>query len=454
MSQTVISVVMEVQPRSVGRLRSLIADLRRPVGAAADGYAHLQASVPTLHFMSLTVFADDQYDPIFVIEANFDGPAEAFWQALDAAIGAQLRDMFRCGKTPRDRNATLFHEVTKDGASDAVAPLLGALSVRPAVFHQGNRGLSRDRIEREGALFLDARAALEAAPPAAGASAADIHRTLRATLVQRHPWLAAAAPARVPLGEGLADLARLTAFVVIVLAVLGLPSALAGLVLQARSAWAWSGLATASGLVCVGVIVAWLRWLEQRDPGQDEPPLDQAMLREIARAEDKIAQNHMISIVHLKPGVLRAVLIRVGLWGLGLLLRVTARDGYLASMRTIHFAHWALVSNGGRLMFHSNFDGSWESYLDDFIEKAHAGLTLAWSSGVGFPATRFLILDGATQGRKFKAWARHSMAPSAFWFSAYKSFTVNQIERHARIAAGLRRASLGEKEAQVWALDL
>jgi hypothetical protein len=39
-------------------------------------------------------------------------------------------------------------------------------------------------------------------------------------------------------------------------------------------------------------------------------------------------------------------------------------------MRTIHFAHWAFVSNGSRLMFFSNFDHNWESYLDDFIEGA------------------------------------------------------------------------------------
>ena len=105
-------------------------------------------------------------------------------------------------------------------------------------------------------------------------------------------------------------------------------------------------------------------------------------------------------------------------------------------------------------MFFSNFDGSWESYLDDFIEKEHQGLTLAWTSGVGFPPTRFLVLDGATQGRKFKAWARHSMAESLFWYSAYPSFTVNQIERQARVADGLRQGALGEKEAAQWALNL
>ena len=108
-------------------------------------------------------------------------------------------------------------------------------------------------------------------------------------------------------------------------------------------------------------------------------------------------------------------------------------------MRTVHFAHWAFVNNGSRLLFFSNFDHSWDSYLDDFIEKAHGGLTLAWGSCVGFPPTRFLVLDGASHGRQFKAWARHSMAVSRFWFSAYRDLTVDQIERHARIADGLRK---------------
>jgi hypothetical protein len=135
-------------------------------------------------------------------------------------------------------------------------------------------------------------------------------------------------------------------------------------------------------------------------------------------------------------------------------VRVVATDGYLGSMRTIHFAHWAFVNNGSRLMFFSNFDHSWESYLDDFIEKAHGGLTLAWGGGVGFPATRFLVLDGASHGRQFKAWARHSMAVSRFWYSAYKTLTVDQIERNARLADGLRKPTLTKEEANAWALDL
>src|SRR5947209_10945570 len=116
-------------------------------------------------------------------------------------------------------------------------------------------------------------------------------------------------------------------------------------------------------------IVLWLRWLELRDSSQDAPPLNPELLREMARREDRIAQNHMGSVVLVKPGGLRMALFRAGHLGLGLIVRATATDGYLGSMRTIHFAHWVFVNNGSRLIFFSNFDHSWESYLDDFIEK-------------------------------------------------------------------------------------
>jgi hypothetical protein len=184
------------------------------------------------------------------------------------------------------------------------------------------------------------------------------------------------------------------------------------------------------------------------------PHVDPKLLRAMAQREDWIPQNHMGSIVLIKPGVLRAMLIRAGHLGLGLLLRVTARDGYLGSMRTIHFAHWAMVNNKTRLMFFSNFDQTWESYLDDFVEKAHVGLTLAWSCGVGFPPARFLLYEGASQGRQFKEWARHSMAVSHFWHSAYKDLTTEQIERNYRIALGLRQTNLSDEEAAQWISDL
>jgi len=70
------------------------------------------------------------------------------------------------------------------------------------------------------------------------------------------------------------------------------------------------------------------------------------------------------------------------------------------------------------------------------------------------PADAFPGIDGASHGRQFKVWARNSMAVSRFWFSAYEEYTVNQIERNARIADGLRKTTLTTSEADAWARDL
>ena len=203
-------------------------------------------------------------------------------------------------------------------------------------------------------------------------------------------------------------------------------------------------------------LLLWLRRLERRDPSQEAPPLDEEALREMARREDQsYVQNHMGSVVLVKPGVLRAVLVRVGLRGLGLVLRVTATDGYLGSMRTIHFAHWALVSNGSRLMFFSNFDGSWESYLDDFIEKAHGGLTLAWGERRRLPAGAVPGHRTApAQGRQVQGVGPPFHGREPVLVQRLRGLTVNQIERHASVADGLCRPTLTDEEAATWTKQL
>jgi len=543
MRQTILSVVLDVEPQSARRLSDLIEEFKKdqePPGAA-EWYSDLKQGVPSLHFMSMSVFESAIYDPIFVIEANFDGPPGPFWAQMEAAIGIQLRPMLRCCKRPADGDGPTYDAVTKPFSRYPLAPYLEKRTLRPSVFHQGNRGLDRDRILAEGELFLATRVALAQPSPTdpnpyRGITAAEIHRKLRGELLDRFPWLAKPAPPRISWLERLADWGQLVVFAffalfcisfpgmalaqvtpagrfvvglalaMVVLAILlaGRRAVVPGGVVPARTrrlvlpslsikTIVAGGVVVAAYIVIASVIgvgvamlmtgldiddsvrlsikvvglgllsgvffivplvVLWLRWLERRDSSQDAPLVDERLLGEMARREDWIPQNHMGSVVLVKPGILRTALFRTGHRGLGLLLRILATDGYLGSMRTVHFAHWAFVNNGSRLMFFSNFDHSWESYLDDFIEKAHMGLTLAWGSDVGFPPTRFLVLDGASQGRKFKAWARHSMAVSRFWYSAYRDFTVDQIERNARIADGLRKEAMNEQEAAAWARDL
>ena len=603
MRQTTLSVVLEVEPVSAGRLCGLIEAFKK---LQQPSYASMKNGMPSLHFMSLSVFNGADYDPLFVIEVNCDFRPGPFWAQFEAAIGEQIRPMLRCCKRPMDSDGPLYHAVTALDSRYPIAPYLERRTLEPSVYHHGNRGLSRDRILREGGLFLATRVELaqprpDAVNPYRTIPAEQIHRNLRDAMLGRFSWLAEPEVQRITLRERVSDWLRLFALLVAVLSVLSIPGfavmiflqafipsyatwfltdfyalaffmivpLLAGIVLyvnrharpgegassesgglapsfqnellsfgnpitlivlalvvvglialvlgtiaaaslaiydivlfdafqRAVAAYAatnglyqpllaaidafssalkhnvnniqgmfgdfvanfnamfrlaWIGIYTAF-IVSVPALAVWLRRLERRDSHHDAPPIDFRELREMTRREDRIPQNHMGSVVLVKPGVLRMALFRTGHFALGLVLRVVAMDGYLGSMRTVHFAHWAFVNNASRLMFLSNFDHSWDSYLDDFIEKAHGGLTLAWGSGVGFPPTRFLVMDGASHGRQFKAWARHSMAVSRFWFSAYPDYTVDQIERHARIAEGLRKTSLSPAEAAEWVKDL
>ena len=112
----------------------------------------LQA-IKTLHFLSMTVFADDKYDPIFVLEANFDPPDGPFWADLEAAIGPELRDLLGLCKRPPGRTGKMFAAVTAEGAKMPIAPLLEAQALVPTVGYEGARGMTRERIEREAALL-------------------------------------------------------------------------------------------------------------------------------------------------------------------------------------------------------------------------------------------------------------------------------------------------------------
>ena len=538
MAQTLLSLILELQPASVMHVQDILARWRDNQEQASNLYSEMRIRMPGLHFMSFTVFDDSQDDPILAIEANTDDEAKLFWHRLAAAYGDVLQTVVLCCKRPAGRAGSRFDAAIRPGATDSVAAFFQHLSRRPIAGHQGHRGLTRARIEQEAALFIDMQTLLGQRTATTPATAVGLHAELRAALLPAHPWLGQSPPARIPLWEWLGDVVALALALTLLIFILSLPGLLlsplntnllltviacvgvtASLILwrglslddlrEARRAKAeftlmlqhavsflvstsaqvttaalfaifyvsvsssiaaigfWTGgggtfgaayvegLRTMTlGLISLGAtlpgLLLWLRRLEASDPVQDEVAISPELLASLERAEDQITQNHMASVVLVKPGILRAVLIRAGLRGLGLLLRVLATDGYLGSMRTIHFAHWTLASNGGRLVFFSNFDGSWESYLDDFIAKAHGGLSLAWGSCVGFPSCRFLVLEGASHGRQFKAWARRSMAPASFWLSAYPNDTVDQIERKTALANGLRRPALTEQEAAAW----
>ncbi len=191
-----------------------------------------------------------------------------------------------------------------------------------------------------------------------------------------------------------------------------------------------------------------LRKKEKSEPGDNSLP-DLATLNAVTERENDGQQNHMTGVSIMKPGPIRMFMLRLVFWVIGYLARTSFRPGFLADIGTIHFARWVMIPSTNKLIFLSNYGGSWESYLEDFITKANEGLTGVWSNTFGFPKSENLFLKGATDGERFKRWARRQQVPTYFWYSAYPNLKTNRIRTNAALRRGLALAN-SENAAAQW----
>jgi len=272
MKQTTLCVPLEVKPESCSRLSAIIDEFRRREDTGQIGeenFVRLKRDIPVLHFMSISVFTAAEYDPVFILEANFDGAPGVFWGQLEAAFADQLRAMLRCCKKPLDEDGPLYEAVTAPDSRAPVAPYFEARTRRPSVYHHGNRGMTRSRILEEAEIFQAVRDELdgptwEGHSPYRSISAVEVHRKLREKLRTDHRWLDDEPPKRFPKGERIFDLLRLLVFAVVVVFALSLP----GLILAALLPWTVSVplvLGTAA-LICLLIFL-----IRKPLPGTDVP---------------------------------------------------------------------------------------------------------------------------------------------------------------------------------------
>lgn len=192
-----------------------------------------------------------------------------------------------------------------------------------------------------------------------------------------------------------------------------------------------------------------LRYKEETDPVESFDVLPE-QARELAEREDFQVQNQLTHLVSVKPGRFRLLSLRLVFYAIETLARFYFNQGNLGGLATIHYARWVLLDGGRRLLFFSNYDGSWERYLGDFIDQAHVGLTAVWSNTQGFPKTSNLALEGATDEERFKAWTRAHQVPTQLWYSAYKDLTVPNIEQNGRMCDGLLQKPRSRRALEQW----
>ncbi len=163
------------------------------------------------------------------------------------------------------------------------------------------------------------------------------------------------------------------------------------------------------------------------EPG-DEVPAGQDRAVPPTFREDVVTQNQLTLVTVVKPG--QADRVRAVMAAIDSYAKRLAPPGSLLGISTIHFVKWLVIDEGRRLMMVSDYDGSWESYIDEFAEMILSGLDAIWETAYGYPP------DGARDVPAFKWFLRSHQVPAEVFFSAYPDETVvNLVSDLARARA-------------------
>jgi hypothetical protein len=425
--QSSFMVVAPIRSEREGELRRVLAGMNRANGQAGP----LNPLIPfqaleSLHFARFVVLDDSTTDDIGVYGVpvptyphalaflgDIDGDRDVFMRDLVKHAGNGLRQVFLCCEG--------FTESTD------LVQWMDEHEHRPAAYYVNWRGRTMRQIREEAAVATAVASYLRANQTVPRQPPRDLHATLRrhfeAEVAAGRLTLAPEDP--TPLRWWIAHAVNLVALPLIALVLLPVL------------------------LLYVPIFAYQLRRREKRDP-EVIPPLDPAHVSRLAQMEDHELTNQFNAIGSVKPGRFRHWLLVAVLSLIDYGARHLYFRGRLARVHTIHAARWVFLDGGRRVLFASNYDGSLESYMDDFINKVSFGLNLAFSNGVGYPSTRWLVLDGARNEQKFKSVLRRHQLPSQVWYNGHTGFTAHHLERNARLRRGLQSASLSDRELADW----
>jgi hypothetical protein len=114
----------------------------------------------------------------------------------------------------------------------------------------------------------------------------------------------------------------------------------------------------------------------------------------------------------------------------------------LQQLSFIHYARWAVVDRfpdageGERLhhsylFFESNFNGTWDQYIDAFSEVVPDRMRAIWGTSYGFP--------GPIPVGPFKEYIRRNEYLANHYWSAYPGASTTEIISAGRVAPALDR---------------
>ncbi|MET0794909.1 MAG: hypothetical protein ABW061_25545, partial [Polyangiaceae bacterium] len=389
---TIVARVAEARPFTALRaaLQRIAADSDSAPGGGARPRVFAEPKLG-IHFARIVLLeepADSRHGSSIVFESNFDTELEGAAEARDAHLEL-LSDVILTPLHNVFRHCVGF---SADASAAGLAEELAEHQVSASAAYQGHaeRDLARIRLEQHlRDVLLDFFSQANKALPRDLYHDAREHVRLRCATDPRLAGLNLDAPAP-PLPDAAIRSARLKA----------------GFLAWVKNA---SSDLVAYTLSQLGNIIAWQRSDREYDQRARQEAWSAADFRafgEIAETEDHALQNALTHVVALK-GPERLGVLRAAHGYIDVMARNHFNDiGQLGGIPTIHFAKWLLVDDDTRLLFLSNYDSSWESYLGDFVDRAAVGLNLAWSLTEQYPRTFLLALKGASDEERFKAWSR------------------------------------------------
>lgn len=119
----------------------------------------------------------------------------------------------------------------------------------------------------------------------------------------------------------------------------------------------------------------------------------------------------------------------------------------LLGLSLIHFARWVVVrpsdwpnlGQGGQalardyLLFCSNFNGTWDQYIDAFSDGIPSGLDLFWYTAVGYPHSLPIT--------PFKDYIVHNQIDTDYYYNATPGASQRDIKGALRVLAEIRHLS-------------
>jgi hypothetical protein len=371
--------------------------------------------IGTIHFARWLVI---DFSPSSFAGFVPDAPKLVFSSNFDGEIKQQIRDLCEKATDIIDKvyaNCEGYPETTDRNLTSRV-DYLTRFMITPFAFYRGSPGRSVQQIRQEQSLQKRLRQYLDS-KSFDNRSAKDVHQELKQFILNEPTFDWVRSKVRMPTVNWLGMI-------------------LIGIVL----------------ILLLPILIFWVLLIQFRYERHDahftlkRSQLNEEKIRDLEQYEDLEFQNQFSQLVWMKPGKVRLITYKAFMLLARGLIRFQFVQGKLMGIPTIHFARWVLFDNNRRVLFFSNFDGSWQQYLGDFIDQSGWGLTGIFSNTTNFPNTKFLVTGGAYDEEHFLAWSRNSEIKTHMWYSAYPHLSIKNVNNNTRIRAGLIK-DLNEQQA-------